>query len=172
MVKYNFFFLFIMSIQLCILRPDNIAYQGVAEELILPSRNGQIGVLSGHSSMITALDIGPIMFRTQSRWKAIALIGGFSVVKDNQVTILVNEAEICESIEVNEASALLKDATNRLNQAVEEKDKIEATLAFKRARARYQVVLQSNGSKSFLVFFLLCRNIVDHVSEWFDALEH
>ena len=165
MVKYNFFFLFIMNIQLCILRPDNIVYQGMAKELILPSRSGQIGVLSGHSSIITVLDIGPIMFRTQLRWKVIALIGGFSVVKNNQVTILVNEVEIYKLIEINEASVFLKDATNCLNQAVEEKDKIEAILTFKRARACYQVVLQSNGSKSFLVFFLLCRNIMDHVFE-------
>jgi F-type H+-transporting ATPase subunit epsilon len=136
-----------MSIQLCVLTPDNISYQGVAEELILPSSNGQIGVLSGHSSLITALDIGPIIFRTQSRWKAIALIGGFSLVQNDQVTILVNRAEICESIEIDEVSALLKEATDRLNQAIGEKDKIEATLAFKRARARYQVV-QYKSSRS------------------------
>jgi F-type H+-transporting ATPase subunit epsilon len=136
-----------MSIQLCVLTPDNISYQGIAEELILPSSNGQIGVLSGHSSLITALDIGPIIFRTQSRWKAIALIGGFSLVQNDQVTILVNRAEICESIEIDEVSVLLKEAIDRLNQVIGEKDKIEATLAFKRARARYQVV-QYKSSRS------------------------
>lgn len=158
-----------MSIQLCVLTPDNIFYQGTAEELILLSRNGQIGVLGGHSSLITALDIGPIIFRTLLRWKVIVFIGGFALVQNDQVTILVNRAEICESIEIDEASVLLKEATNRLNKVTREKDKIEATLTFKRARARYQVVQYIRSKNlsvfSLISFFSLCRNIMDHVSE-------
>lgn len=129
-----------MNIQLCVLTPDNIFYQGIAKELIFPSSNGQIGILSGHSSLITALDIGPIIFRTQLRWKVIVFIGGFSLVQNNQVIILVNRAEICKSIEINEVNVFLKEAINYLNQVIREKDKVEATFTFKRARACYQIV--------------------------------
>ena len=151
------------------MRPDNIFYQGIIEELIFLSRNGQIGILGGHSSLITALDIGPIIFRTLLRWKVIVFIGGFALVQNNQVIILVNRVEICKLIEINEANVFLKEATNYLNQVIREKDKVEATFTFKRARACYQIVqyIRSKTSSilSLISFFSLCRNIMDHVSE-------
>jgi ATP synthase F1 epsilon subunit len=132
-----------MRIQVCILTPDCIFRNEEVDELILPTSTGQIGVLPDHAPLITALDIGPILFRRQSTWNALALIGGFSLVQDNQVTILVNEAVSVSSVDENEAEKMLEEATNRLSQVSGEKEKVEAAFAFKRARARYQIVKNS-----------------------------
>jgi F0F1-type ATP synthase epsilon subunit len=78
--------------------------------------------------------------RNQSNWKTLALIGGFALVQKNQVTILVNEAVTTSSVEEDEVKKTLDEATNRLNQVVEEKRKVEAVFAYKRARARYQII--------------------------------
>jgi len=128
-----------MRLQVCILTPDCVFQKEETDELILPTRTGQMGVLSGHASLITALDIGLIISRYQSNWTALALIGGFALVQKNQVTILVNEAVAAPSIEEEEAKKDLREAENRLNQVVEEKRKVEATFAFKRARVRCQI---------------------------------
>jgi len=128
-----------MSLQVCILTPDGIFQNEAADELILPTSTGKIGVLDNHAPIITALDIGPIIIRKQSNWNALALIGGFALVQENKVTILVNEAEASDSVEITKAEKDLDDATTRLNQVSGEKEKVEATLAFKRARARYQI---------------------------------
>jgi ATP synthase F1 epsilon subunit len=96
--------------------------------------------INNHAPLITALDIGPIILRKQSKWTALALIGGFALVKDNQITILVNEAVDASSIDDKQAEKDLERATDRLNQANGEKEKIEAAFAFKRARTRYQIV--------------------------------
>jgi ATP synthase F1 epsilon subunit len=98
-----------------------------------------MGVLRGHAPLITALDIGPIIIRRQSGWTALALMGGFALVKENNLTILVNEAESSSSIDSRKAEKDLEEATNRLNQVTGEKEKVEATLCFKRAQARYQI---------------------------------
>lgn len=129
-----------MSLQVCIMTPARVFWNEEAEELILPTNTGQMGVLSNHAPLITALDIGAMMVRTKQEWRAVALMGGFALVKNNQVTILVNEAEASSTIDAREAEKAFEEAKTRLEQAQGEKEKVEATFTFKRARARYQIV--------------------------------
>jgi len=100
---YNFYsenkLFFFMVLQVAILTPDRIFKNEEAEELILPTSTGQIGVLLGHAPLITALDIGPILFRQGTNWVSLALIGGFALVQENQVTILVNEVVTPEQVD-------------------------------------------------------------------------
>ena len=58
------------------------------------------------------------------------------------MTILVNEAESAQTIAVDEAERAFEEAKARLEEAQGEKQRVEATFVFKRARARYQVVKQ------------------------------
>ena len=46
-----------MAISLKVLAPNKNVYQGEAEEVILPSTTGQIGVLPGHISLVTAIAV-------------------------------------------------------------------------------------------------------------------
>jgi len=128
-----------MRLKVCILTPDRIFRNEEAEELILPTSTGQVGILNGHAPLITALDIGPIVLCNKSNSVAIALIGGFALVQENQVTILVNDAVSASSLERKDAENALEQSLDRLNQADGAKAKVEATFAFKRARARYQI---------------------------------
>jgi ATP synthase F1 epsilon subunit len=74
-----------MRLQVCILTPDYIFQKEEIDELILPTSTGKIGILRNHASLITALDIGLIISRSQSNWKTLALIGGFALVQKNQL---------------------------------------------------------------------------------------
>jgi F-type H+-transporting ATPase subunit epsilon len=85
-------YIFFMRFQVIILTPDRIFKNEEAEELLLPTSTGQIGVLTGHAPLITAIDIGPRLVRQGANWISLALIGGFALVQENQVTILVNAA--------------------------------------------------------------------------------
>ena len=129
-----------MRLQVCIFTPDRIFQNDDADELILPTNTGQIGVLRDHAPLITALDIGMIILRKKTTWTPVALIGGFALVQENRVTILVNEAVSRSSVDSKEAEKMLEDAKNQLNAVTGDKEKVEATFAFKRARARYQLV--------------------------------
>lgn len=131
-----------MTLQVCIMTPDQIFWNDKAEEIILPTNTGQMGVLSNHAPLITALDIGVTLIRSQNEWIPVALMGGFALVKQNQVTILVNQAESAKTINADEAEKAFEDAKNRLEQAQGEKQRVEATFSFKRAKTRYQVVKQ------------------------------
>ena len=132
-----------MSLQVCIMTPDRIFLNEIAEEIILPTNTGQMGVLTNHAPLITALDIGVMLIRSQTQWTPLALMGGFALIKQNQITVLVNEAESSKSIDLDEAENTFLSAKTKLEQAEGQKQKVEANFAFKRARARYQVIKQS-----------------------------
>jgi ATP synthase F1 epsilon subunit len=134
-----------MSLQVRIMTPDRIFWSAQAEEIILPTNTGQMGVLTNHTPLITALDIGVMLVRAQNEWSSVALMGGFALIKDNQVTILVNEAEQASSIEAEEAEASFLAAKQALEAAEGRKERIEANLVFKRARARYQIATQQGA---------------------------
>jgi F0F1-type ATP synthase epsilon subunit len=94
------------------------------------------------------------MLCKKSNWTALALMGGFALVQQNQVTILVNEAVAASTIDRKEAEKALEEAISRLDQADGEKAKVEATFAFKRARARYQIAQWKKLSNFYYLFAL------------------
>ncbi len=129
-----------MSLQISILTPERPFWNGQAEEIILPTETGEMGVLKNHAPIITGLDVGAMLIRTKEEWNSYAIMGGFALVKQNQVTILANEAESAESIDPEEAKNAFDAAKTNLEQVQGVKEKVEANFSYKRAKARYQVV--------------------------------
>jgi ATP synthase F1 epsilon subunit len=101
-----------------------------------------MGVLTNHAPLMTALDIGVMLIRTKKEWISLALMGGFALVKQNKVTVLVNEAESSSSIDPTEAEKTYEEAQTKWAEAAGQKQKVEANFALKRARARFQLVSQ------------------------------
>lgn len=129
-----------MTLTVRIIAPDKTVWDNTAEEVVLPSTTGQLGILSGHIPLLTALDVGVMRVRPAKDWVAIAIMGGFAEVDQDEVTILVNAAETGETIDRENARAALSEAETRANQAQQgsAQEKIQATQALKRARARFQ----------------------------------
>lgn len=130
-----------MTLTVRIVAPDKTVWDSEAEEVILPSTTGQLGILTGHAPLLSALDIGVMRVRPGKDWVAIALMGGFAEVENDEVTILVNGAERGDTIERETAREAYTQAQTRLNQVQNSdnrQEKIQATQALKRARARFQ----------------------------------
>lgn len=129
-----------MTLTVRVISPDKTVWDANAEEVILPSTTGQLGILSGHAPLLTALDTGVMRVRPGKDWVAIALMGGFAEVESNEVTILVNGAERGDQIKLEEARAAYSEAEARVNQVQNgtRQEQIQATQALKRARARFQ----------------------------------
>ena len=129
-----------MVLQVCVITPDQVFLNQEAEEVILPTNTGLMGVLTNHAPLITALEIGVMLIRVKKDWKPFALMGGFALVKQNQITVLVNEAESEATIDRTEAEQSFEITKQKFEEATDQKQKVEANFAFKRARARFQVV--------------------------------
>ena len=129
-----------MSLNVRVITPDKVVWDAMADELILPSSTGQIGVLTDHAPLLTALDIGVMRLKSDSGWTSIVLMEGFAEVEDNKVTILCNGAEEGSSIDATTAQAELEKVTLLVDEATTKKEKIEATIELRKAKARLQAV--------------------------------
>ena len=127
-----------MSLHVNIIAPDRNVWDSNAEEVILPSSTGQLGILKGHAPLLTALDIGVMRVRVDKDWIPVVLMGGFAEVENDELTILVNGAEEWSKINKDEAQKELELMTTRFNEAQTSKEKIEATQNLRKARARVQ----------------------------------
>jgi F-type H+-transporting ATPase subunit epsilon len=130
-----------MTLTLRVLAPDQSVFDGAADEVILPSTTGQMGILPGHVAMLAALDTGVMRLREGGNWTAIALMGGFAEVENNEVTVLVNSAELASSIDAAAAERefeVAQQAAAALDGQPESTEKVKAQQALSRARARFQ----------------------------------
>ena len=130
-----------MTLTLRVLAPDQSVFDDTADEIILPSTTGLLGVLPGHISMVTAIDFGVLRVLKNGNWDSIALTGGFAEVESNEVTVLVNKAEMGKNIDFAKAEAELEQAKNQLNQTKDQKnspEKIKAQETLNKAKAWFQ----------------------------------
>jgi len=126
----------VMSIR--VLTPDRVICSTKAEEVILPGLTGQVGILDGHATLITALDTGLLRIKLAEKWTPIILCGGLAEIDCNQVTVLVNDVEELSSIELNEATKALEKATLAVEKAETSKAKLDASIELKKATARLE----------------------------------
>ena len=130
-----------MSLTLRVLAPDKSVFDDTAEEIILPSTTGLLGVLPGHISMVTAIDFGVLRVLRNGNLDSIALTGGFAEVESNEVTVLVNKAEMGKNIDSVKAEAELEQAKNQLSQTQDKEtspEKIKAQETLNQAKAWFQ----------------------------------
>lgn len=129
-----------MSLQVRVIAPDKTVWEAEADEVILPSTTGQLGILGGHAPLLSALDTGVMRVRPGKEWVPIALMGGFAEVDNDLVTILVNGAERGADIDLEKARTAYEEAQQRVANAADgsKSEQIQAKQALKRARARFQ----------------------------------
>jgi len=99
-----------MSLNIKIIAPDRTVWETEADEAILPSSTGQVGILQGHAPLLTALDTGVMRVRINDKWVPLALMGGFVEVENDNLTLLINAAEQGSKIDVTKAEADLEKA--------------------------------------------------------------
>ena len=135
-----------MALNVKVITPDKTVWDDKVEEVVLPSTTGQLGILSGHAPLLTALEIGVLRVRPGKEWKNIALMGGFAEVENDEIKILVNGAELGDNIDRDAAQTAYQEAQSRFDKignSEDRQEKIQAESSMKKARARLQA---SGGS--------------------------
>lgn len=130
-----------MALTVKVITPDKTVWDDRVEEIILPSTTGQLGILSGHAPLLTALEVGVMRVRPNKEWKTIALMGGFAEVENDEIKILVNGAELGDNIDRDTARTEYQEAQTRFQKvenSADRQEKIQAENSIKRARARLQ----------------------------------
>jgi len=129
-----------MTMNIRVLTPDRVICSTTADEVVLPGLTGQIGVLDGHASLITALDTGLLRIKLDNKWTPIILCGGLAEVDRNRVTVLVNDVEELVKLDLSEVTKELEKATLAVEDAETSKSKLDAAIELKKATARVEAL--------------------------------
>ena len=129
-----------MTLEVTISTPEKTYPATQADEIILSTNSGQMGVLTDHAPVITGLDVGVMLMRQQREWKSFALNTGYALIKENRVLVQVTDAEAASEINATEAEQAYEKALRDNENASDTKQKLEAKIVLKRAKARFQAV--------------------------------
>ena len=129
-----------MVLNIRVLTPDRIICTTAADEVVLPGLTGQVGVLNGHATLITALDTGLLRIKLENKWTPIILCGGLAEIDENRVTVLVNDVEEIVPVELSEATAELEKATLAVENAETSKAILDTTMNLKKATAKVEAL--------------------------------
>ncbi len=131
------------TLELEIVAPDKLLVRERVEQVQIPGKSGELGVLPGHAPLITTLTIGEISYRQGTNTHYLAVAWGFAEVLPNKVTILADTAERAEEIDVKRAQEAKARAEEALKRAAADLD-FEATLyAQRRAEVRLEVAARA-----------------------------
>ena len=76
-------------LQLKIVSPEKIEYDGVVESVLVPGTMGQFEILNDHAPIISTLQKGVVEYATKEGKISLNILGGFVEVQKNQVSLCV-----------------------------------------------------------------------------------
>lgn len=124
-----------------IITPEKAFFQEEVDVAILPSFDGEFGIMAGHEKMVDALVSGIIRIRTGEQWRYAASSEGYAMVYGDRVTVMLQSVEWPEEIDESRARKALARAEERLSgDGLSLKDRVLSTAAKHRALARIKLV--------------------------------
>jgi F-type H+-transporting ATPase subunit epsilon len=79
-------------LQVSVISPERTIFEGEAESVVVPSWDGELGILRGHAPLMALLGSGELRIRHGGAVERFQVTGGFLQVVDNQVTVLSEAA--------------------------------------------------------------------------------
>ena len=123
-----------------IVTPDGLKYDGQAEELIVRSISGDIGILAGHVNCVVPLGMGRATIMANGKKRYAACIGGMLSVLDGNATLVPTTFEWAEEIDTDRVGASFQKAQRILdNKSSSRTDVRMAEARIRRALVRKSV---------------------------------
>ena len=126
--------------KLSIISPDRVFTEGEAEVLEFTSTEGELGIYAQHIPLTTILEPCVMKIHNEGEVKKAAILGGFVEILKDKITVLAEDAQWPDDIDVARAKAAKKRAEDRLTAKQEGTDMLRAEAALKRAIARINTV--------------------------------
>jgi F-type H+-transporting ATPase subunit epsilon len=127
------------ELMLEIVTPERPLVHETVDEVTLPGVEGELGILPGHTPLLTVLKIGVLSYRRGVQRSYVAIAHGFAEALADRVTVLAQVAERAEEIDVTKARAALERAEQRLAAGGPQTDAEAAREALAKAQARLLV---------------------------------
>jgi len=125
-----------------IVTPDGLIFDGQAEELVVRTTSGDLGILAGHINCVAPLGMGRATVIMDGKRRYAACIGGMVSVVNGEVTLVPTTFEWAESIDAARAEA----SQERAEKILHKKDASDTELQLAQARLHRALVRKSVAS--------------------------
>ena len=131
----------INKINLQIITPEKIAYKDKADQVTLPTGDGEITIMANHIPLISTMKHGELIIKNDGKEIPMAVCNGFIEVRKNCIIIMTDIAERVEEID----EQLAKEAKKKAQNLLKEKDRMsdvafaDATALLEKSLARIRV---------------------------------
>ena len=131
------------SFRLKIVTPDGLQFDGMAEELVVRTTTGDLGILARHINCVAPLGMGKATIVTEGEKKYAACIGGILSVVNGEVNLVPTTFEWANKIDSERAEASAQRARDELSRKEASQMEIKVAEArLKRALVRLGVAGQ------------------------------
>lgn len=119
-----------------IVTPDGLAYDGMAEELVVRTTSGDLGILAGHMDCVAPLGMGRATIVVDGKRRYGACIGGMLSVIGGKATLVPTTFEWAEDIDVKRAEA----SHDRAKSVLDNRNSTDTELRLAEARLKRALV--------------------------------
>ena len=127
-----------------VLAAEKPFYDGECVSLIVPTNDGQYGIMANHNNMIAAIVPGVLKFKKPDETVIVAAVSeGLVKVENNSVLILVDTIELPEEIDENRAKRAAEQAKEAILQKKSIQDYYSAQAKMARALGRLRAKRES-----------------------------
>ena len=128
-----------------VVTPSRIFYTGEVELIVFETERGQMGVLADHIPMLIANQMGTLKIKTDKETKYAFISEGFIEISSTKVTAVVDLAEWCDEIDLENAKFTKKTAEEELSNPKHDKGmKVELKASIERSNARIKTAGMMN----------------------------
>ncbi len=122
-----------------IVTPDGLKYDGTAEELIVRSTAGDIGILANHVNCVVPLGMGQAMAIIDGKKRYAACIGGMLSVIDGNATLVPTTFEWADQIDKPRSA----NSESRARAVLSDKNASQTDIKLAEARLKRALIRQS-----------------------------
>lgn len=129
-----------MPLTLRIITPERIVLEEQVDEVTASAIDGELSILPGHQPLITALKPDVLRYIANKEDEFAAVMGGILEVKNNEVTVLSDVAELDREIDHARATQAKERAMAAATQKTDKLDVYVSEMAIGRAMTRLKAI--------------------------------
>jgi len=123
------------TLQLQVVTPERRVVEAEADSVELPGADGYLGILPGHTTLVTLLKTGVLSYKRGGAREAYAVSAGLAEIADDKVSVLADSAQAASDIDAVAAERDRTEAEKEMATAsVDTLPEIRARLELAQAR--------------------------------------
>ena len=114
-------------INISFISQETTLYEGQANMVVMDAKDGQLGIVKGHSPLLAILKPGAVRMIRDDNEEVFFTNGGFAEVQPNNITILVDSAQRADDLDEAKILKAKEEAEKLLKDKKDQKDFAEAS---------------------------------------------